>query len=101
MLVGVLARGGLDFLEMALLDARFRARGPRPRPAAVLLLALDDRTMNGARRLSPVPRELLAAIVGRLAADGAKTIVLDVSCLIACRGKKTPGCWRRWPAPAA
>ena len=77
-LVGVFARGGLDFLEMALLDARFRARGPRPRPAAVLLLALDDRTMNGARRLSPVPRELLAAIVGRLAADGAKTIVLDV-----------------------
>lgn len=60
------------------LDWRFRARGQRPMPSEVLIVALDDRTMNRARRLSPVPRDLLADIVRRLADAGAKTMVLDV-----------------------
>jgi adenylate cyclase len=70
--------GWLDFPEMQLLDWRFRARGPRATPAQVRILALDDRTMNGARRLSPVPRDLLASLVRRLADGGARAIVLDV-----------------------
>lgn len=68
----------LDFPEMLLLDWRFRERGPGPSPDRLLILALDDRTMSRARRLSPVPRDLLAAIVRRLSEGGAKTIALDV-----------------------
>src|SRR5262249_36546989 len=58
----------LDYPEMTLLDARFRARGRVPAPAQVLIAALDDRTMSHAGRISPVPRDLLARIVRRLAA---------------------------------
>jgi class 3 adenylate cyclase/CHASE2 domain-containing sensor protein len=68
----------LDPVEMRLLDWRFRERGRRTAPRELLLVALDDRTMNRARHLSPIPRELLAEIVRHLSDAGAKTIVLDV-----------------------
>jgi adenylate cyclase len=77
-LLAVLGLRWLDFPEMMLLDARFRARGRVPTPPDILIVALDDRTMRRARRLSPVPRDLLATLVRRLSEDGAKTIVLDV-----------------------
>jgi class 3 adenylate cyclase len=72
--------GWLDYPEMKLLDARFQARGAWPDPPAdLLIVALDDATMQRVQRLSPVPRTLLAALVRRLSADGARTIVLDVA----------------------
>jgi len=78
LLLVALARGWLDYPEMSLLDWRLQVRGLRPAPPELLIVALDDRTMSHARRLSPVPRDLLAAIVRRLAAAHARTIVLDV-----------------------
>jgi adenylate cyclase len=78
LLLAFLEAGWLEHPEMALLDARLRARGPQPAPPELLIVALDDRTMEGAGRLSPVPRALLARIVRRLAEGGARTIVLDV-----------------------
>ena len=78
LVLGAVWLGWLDVPEMKLLDWRFCARGQRSMPRDVLIVALDDKTMNRARRLSPVPRDLLADIVRRLADAGAKTIVLDV-----------------------
>ncbi len=78
LVLGAMRLRWLDAAEMRLLDWRYRARAPRPAPSEVVIVALDDRTMNRARRLSPVPRDLLADIVRRLADAGAKTIVLDV-----------------------
>src|SRR5437588_13095141 len=73
-LLTALRQSWLDYPEMALLDARYRARGRLPAPPQVLIAALDDRAINGGGRISPVPRDRLAQIVRRLVEGGAKTI---------------------------
>jgi len=64
-------------IEAATLDWRFRVRGPLPEPDAVVILAIDDATVELAGRF-PLPRQLLADAIQRLAAAGAGAVGIDL-----------------------
>ncbi len=67
----------LRALELQTLDWRFRWRGPLPPGGATVLVLLDDATVA---RIGawPLPRELMATAVARIAAAGARVIVLNL-----------------------
>jgi CHASE2 domain-containing sensor protein len=66
--------------DLATYDARLAVRGSRSAPAALRLVAVDDRTLR--RRADPrtgrIPRTDYGALLRRLAADRPRVIVLDV-----------------------
>ena len=67
----------LSDIELNWLDLRFRARGPiAPRPA-VVLAAIDEKSLAAEGRW-PWPRSRIAALVDALSRDGAKVIGFDV-----------------------
>lgn len=67
----------LDRIESALLDLRFVAAGPRPAPADVVIVALDDATVRAAGRY-PIPRPAIARLIEKLGAARPRVIVVDV-----------------------
>ena len=64
-------------LESDTIDMRFAARSPSTAPE-VVVIAIDDKTFSDLRRQWPFPRRLHAAVIDRLAADGARAIAYDV-----------------------
>src|ERR1700722_18510457 len=64
-------------LESDTIDMRFAARAPSKAPE-VVVVAIDDKTFSDLRRQWPFPRRLHAAVIDRLAADGARAIAYDV-----------------------
>jgi CHASE2 domain-containing sensor protein len=64
-------------LENDTIDMRFSARGASKTPGMVIV-AIDDKTFSELRRQWPFPRRLHAAVIDRLAADGARAIAYDV-----------------------
>ena len=69
--------------EQQALDARFSLRGTRAAPPGVLLVQIDDRTLQELRnrRMAsefPFPRRYDATVIDRLRAAGAKVIALDI-----------------------
>jgi adenylate cyclase len=64
-------------LELLTLDWRFRLRGRRPPGPEVALVTVDDRSVAALGRWPP-PRDALADAVDRLAAAGARTVVLNL-----------------------
>lgn len=67
----------LDRIEGALTDLRLLARGPRPAPGIVTIVAIDDETV--ARRSGyPLPRADLAALIDTIARDKPRAIALDL-----------------------
>lgn len=64
-------------LENDTLDMRFSARGASKAPG-VVVVAIDDKTFSELRRQWPFPRRLHAAVIDRLAGDGARAIGYDV-----------------------
>jgi adenylate cyclase len=81
LLVGVEARLGdgdvLRGLELQTLDWRFRLRGPIAPSDSITLVLVDDATVAGVGAW-PLPREVVADAVGRLAAAGADVIVVNL-----------------------
>ncbi|GJD53459.1 hypothetical protein OPKNFCMD_6234 [Methylobacterium crusticola] len=67
----------LDRIEAPLLDLRFALAGPRPAPAEVVIVALDDATLAEAGTY-PLPRATLARLVRTLSGAGARGIGLDI-----------------------
>ncbi len=65
-------------LESDTIDMRFAARARRPKPPEFVVVAIDDKTFSDLRRQWPFPRRLHAAVIDRLAADGARAIAYDV-----------------------
>ena len=59
-------------------DLRFSLRGTSRPPADVTVVAIDEKTFSDLRQQWPFPRSLHAAMIERLHADGASTIVYDV-----------------------
>ena len=59
-------------------DLRFSLRGTSRPPADVTVVAIDEKTFSDLRQQWPFPRSLHAAMIERLDADGASTIVYDV-----------------------
>ncbi len=80
-------RGVLGPLELQTLDWRFRLRGPEPPGGAVVLVLADDASVAQLGGWPP-PRSALATVVARLAAAGARVIVVNL--LLAERGAELP-----------
>lgn len=67
----------LEDIELNWLDLRFRARGPLVPGPAVVLAAIDEKSLAAEGRW-PWPRARIAALVDALSRDGAKVISFDV-----------------------
>jgi len=64
-------------IELNWLDLRFRARGPLAPEPAVVIAAIDEKSLQTEGRW-PWPRSRVAALVQALSRDGAKVIGFDV-----------------------
>lgn len=67
----------LDVLEAKLYDLHFALRGPHDASGQIVVLAIDERSLATIGRW-PWPRSVLAEVVDRLSAAGARVIALDV-----------------------
>lgn len=70
----------LDVFEMKLYDLRFRARAPLPPSPAVVLAAVDEKSLDAEGRW-PWPRTKIAKLVDKLGQDGARVIGFDIGFL--------------------
>jgi adenylate cyclase len=69
--------GPVQQLEGELLDVRFHARPPQPTAGAIVLVQIDDASLAAKGRW-PWSRGLMAELVLRLQAAGARTVALDL-----------------------
>lgn len=67
-----------DLIELNWLDIRFQARGPLPPTPAVVIAAIDEKSL-AAEGHWPWRRSKIAALVDALSQDGAKVIGFDVT----------------------
>lgn len=67
----------LTKLENVSLDMRFRLRGERPPDKDIVLVLIDDKSLQEMGRW-PWPRNVQAKLVNAIAAEGAKVIGLDI-----------------------
>jgi len=67
----------LEAIELNWLDLRFRARGPLAPGPAVVMAAIDEKSLAVEGRW-PWPRSRMAALVDALSRDGARVIGFDV-----------------------
>ncbi len=67
----------LELIELNWLDLRFRARGAIAPGPAVVIAAIDEKSLEAEGRW-PWPRPRIAALVDALSADGARVIGFDV-----------------------
>src|ERR1700728_907743 len=70
----------LDRIENLTLDWRFLLAGPRPAPAGVAIVAIDDETLSQSGGDAPT-REMMARIVRALAAVHPRSIAIDIAFL--------------------
>lgn len=70
-------RSFLDPLEALTLDLRFLTAGPQPSPEGLVILAIDDATVQAAGRY-PLPRALLARLLEAVAAQDPAVVALDL-----------------------
>ena len=67
----------LDLIELKTYDLRFVPRGHVPPSPAVVIAAIDEKSLNAEGRW-PWPRSKLAALVDILSRDGARVIGFDI-----------------------
>jgi adenylate cyclase len=70
------AASPLDRIEALALDLRFRIAGPRPAPADIVIVAVDEATIRAVGSY-PLSRGVLADIVARISAAGPRVLALD------------------------
>jgi adenylate cyclase len=68
----------LDTLEQDSIDGRFQVRGDRDPPKDVVLVLVNDVTLDELDTRWPFPRSMHAKVVDRLRRAGAKVIAYDV-----------------------
>ena len=73
----ILSPSVLETIELNWLDLRFRARGPLTPSTAIVIAAIDEKSMTEEGRW-PWPRSRIAALVDALSRDGARAIGFDV-----------------------
>jgi adenylate cyclase len=74
-------RAGITFLqsiEESSLDMRFGMRGVRPHDDRIVIVGMDERTLQKIGSY-PFPRDSYAVLVNRLTAGGARVIAFDVT----------------------
>lgn len=70
----------LDLIELKTYDLRFLTRGPMSPSTAVVIAAIDEKSLDSEGRW-PWPRSRIASLVDALSQDGAKVIGFDVGFL--------------------
>lgn len=70
----------LDLIELKTYDLRFLSRGPIPPSPAVVIAAIDEKSLDAEGRW-PWPRSKIASLVDILSEDGAKVIGFDIGFL--------------------
>src|SRR5436309_2530963 len=65
-------------IELRSLDARFLLRGPRPHDDDIVIVGLDENTLQKVGAF-PIPRDAYARMVDQLAKGGAKVIAFDAN----------------------
>jgi len=68
----------LERTELSTVDTRFDVRGERKAPRDLVFVKIDDETFNDLDTTFPLPRQLHAKVIDRVAGDGAKAIAYDV-----------------------
>ena len=68
----------INNIELRSLDARFRLRGTRPHDDRIVIVDMDEKTLQRVGAW-PIPRSAYAKTVDRLAAGGARVIAFDVA----------------------
>src|SRR5919109_1056970 len=68
----------LDLIELKTYDLRFRFRGPRPPSDAVVMAAIDEKSLDIEGRW-PWPRSKIATLIDLLSRDGARVIGFDIA----------------------
>jgi adenylate cyclase len=79
--IGADSRAAFSFLhniEQRSLDARFKLRGKRTPDARVVIVGIDEKTLQKVGAW-PIPRDAYAKLIDNLSAGGAKTVALDVT----------------------
>ena len=79
--IGGNTRAGFLFLqnvEQRSLDMRFAARGQRPHDERIVIVGIDEKTLQNVGAF-PLPRTSYALLVNRLTAGGAGVIAFDVT----------------------
>ncbi|HUR37029.1 MAG TPA: adenylate/guanylate cyclase domain-containing protein [Terriglobales bacterium] len=72
------AFGFLHNIELRSLDARFKARGPREADNRIVIVGIDEKTLQKVGAW-PIPRDAYGALVEKLASGGAKVVAFDVA----------------------
>src|ERR1700675_4302155 len=68
----------LQNIEQRSLDMRFAARGERPHDESIVIVGIDEKTLQNVGAF-PLPRTAYASLVNRLSAGGASVIAFDVT----------------------
>jgi adenylate cyclase len=79
--IGGNTRAGFLFLqnvEQRSLDMRFAARGQRPHDERIVIVGIDEKTLQNIGAF-PLPRTFYASLVNRLTAGGAGVIAFDAT----------------------
>jgi adenylate cyclase len=74
----LMATHALQRLDLGSVDMRFDVRGARPAPDNVVIVAIDDPTLNDPKFTYPFTRRLHAKVVRALKQAGAAVIAYDV-----------------------
>jgi adenylate cyclase len=73
------ASGALDGAESLTIDQRFQIRGKHDIPSNIVVVGIDDETLNDIRdRRPPYPRSMHATAIRNLTRAGARLIVYDI-----------------------
>ena len=75
------SRAGFAFLqsvEQSSLDLRFEMRGARPHDERIVIVGIDEQTLQKIDSF-PLPRKNYAALINKLSAGGARVIAFDVT----------------------
>jgi adenylate cyclase len=75
---GAAALGFINNIELRSLDARFRIRGPRPHDDRIVIVDMDEKTLQRVGAW-PIPRNAYARAIDQLSSGGARVIAFDVS----------------------
>ena len=76
--LALLAAGAPARLELESVGTRFEIRGRASPPKRIVLVAIDRQTLTALDTTWPLPRQLHARAIDRLAAAGAREIAYDV-----------------------
>lgn len=72
------ATDSLRRLDLSSVDARFDVRGDRATPQDVLIVGIDDKTLNTPGHIFPYSRKFHAKVIRNLVKAGAKVVAYDV-----------------------